>query len=186
MADQLRKLKVDRTTETAYGINTGMGEVQTLITFMNEKDSTEELPKRKCVICKLDSDGNLQEVVEFHLNTDYYYTLEYSDFSKVEFEKSFDNDLELDEFIMILDSFAVNMNGTVGYAVMDVMRWDATRQNNKLDQIMDALNIERKSGRGNQGNNNNSYFNRNGAASTDNSNRARSNHRSVEDLEDLE
>lgn len=172
------------TTTLQYGINTGISETQSVIGFGNEFILDGNV--RKIVhIGKVDPTGTLFDDITFGFNKDYHYNLEWTDFAKMECEKTFDNKLELEMFLSVLDQYAAGITGGISYSVMDMGRFNNTRVNNNIGQIMDALNIERKSNKSNGGDANNSFFNNNknqGAGSQEVNNRARSNRTSIDDI----
>ena len=169
---------LDGKEDKLYGVNTGFSETQSVIAFGKDDG------KMAVIIAKVDPEGKIQNAVTFHFNNEYHYGLEWTDFKKMECERNFNNNLELEMFKLVLDQFTEAMTGAMSYSVMDMGRFDNSRINTKIDLVMDALNIERKSSNGNPGN---SYFNKNGqgAASPENNNRGRSERSSLGDIEDL-
>ena len=163
----------------SFGINTGMGETQSLITFGFENDDIY------VTICKLSPEGVISDSVKFTFNSNYHYDITYNNFDKMDFVQNFRNMAEIEMFATVLDEYVKSVTGAVGYGVMDMIRFDMSRVNTKLDLVMESMGIERKSSYQPSGSASNSYFNKNGAASSTNSNRGRSEHRSLEDMDDM-
>ena len=82
-----------------------------------------------------------------------------------------------------MDEYVKAMTGAISYSVMDMARFDVSRINTKIELVMNKLGIESKSSRQVSSE---SYFNKNGlgsgAASPENTNRARSQRTSIEDI----
>ena len=161
-----------------------MSDTRNIIAVGNDPSSTSEGIKRFLVIGKVDPNGTLLNPVRFDFNFNYNFSIEWFDLYKMDCAKNFDNDLELDMFIAVLDQFTNAMTGAMAYSVMDMGRFDYSRINTKIESVMKALGIDTGKGNG-TGDQSNSYFNRNGAASPQNSNRGRSTNMSIEDLEDM-
>lgn len=165
--------------DQCFGINTGMGETQSLITFGYNNDDVY------VSICKLSPEGVISNEAVFTFNTNYHYDIAYNDFKKMYFVQNFRNMAEIEMFATVLEEYVKSITGAIGYGVMDMIRFDMSRVNTKLDLMMDSMGIERKSSYQPSGSASNSYFNKNGAASSTNSNRGRSEHRSLEDMDDM-
>ena len=166
-----------------FGVDTGSTDTRNIIAFGNDITSTKDGIKRYLVIGKVDPNGTLLNPVRFDFNFDYNITIEWFDLEKMDCGKRFDNNLEIDMIITTLEQFTNAMTGAVAYSVMDMGRFDYSRITTKIESIMTALNID--TGRNNGGDQSNSYFNRNGAASPQNSNRGRSSSMTIEDLDNM-
>lgn len=187
LSDILKKmyLPLSFNDSKTYGVDTGITDVRNIISFGNDVTaSKKDSIKRYVTIGKVDPDGNLQNPVRFDFNSNYHFAIEWNDFEKMDCNKAYDNDLEIDIFIIVLDQFVESMTGAHSYGVMDMMRFDNSRINTKIELVMDKLGIERKGNKG-SGDLSNSFFNKNGAASPQNSNRGRSNSTTMEDIEDM-
>lgn len=160
-------------SDKGYGINTGMGETQT-VTFLHKTDNEEYV----LTISKVDSSGNITNTEDFVFNKDFHYGIEFNDYSKMDFNRHIFDDLEFEQLEEAIKSFATVSNGAIAYTVADLTRYDYRAILNKMNPIYDALGIDR----GNNGNSRNSgggFFN-NGK----NENRGTSNHKSYEDMEE--
>ena len=94
---------------------------------------------------------------------------------------TYQDDVELDMLIIVLDEYIKAITGATAYTVMDMGRFDYSRINTKIELVMNKLGIESKSSRQVSSE---SYFNKNGlgADSPENTNRARSQRTSIEDI----
>lgn len=183
LKDKLEYLKtLDYNDTRLFGVDTGITDTRNIIAFGNDATSTKDGIKRYLVIGKVDPNGTLLNPVRFDFNFDFNFSIEWIDLNKMDCSKSYDNNLEMDMFIAVLEQFVNSMTGAMAYSVMDMARFDLSRVNTKIETVMEKLGIETKRGGGDQSN---SYFNKNGAASPQNSNRGRSNNMTIEDLEDM-
>lgn len=86
-------------------------------------------------------------------------------------KKEFYDGIELAQFEQTIKSFADNSNGTIGYSVLDLGRYDYKGLSNKLNPIYDKLGIERQNSGPRQSENNffsgsNGGFNRGTSTNT--------------------
>ena len=159
--------------EKGFGINTGMGEVQTVLYF-HVTDNRD----KAVTIAKIDKNGNITSSEEHVFNTtDFHYGLEFTNFKNMEFDKNFYPDIEIEQLKETLDTFAMASNGAIGYSVADITRYDYRALMNKMNPIYDALGIERNTGGNSRNNTGGGFFN-------NNNNRGSSNHKSYENMTD--
>lgn len=59
-----------------------------------------------------------------------------------EFDRDFYENIEIDEFIEILDQFATQMSKATAYTVIEEMKYDTSRMNTKIGLIAEALGVE--------------------------------------------
>ena len=130
-------------------------------------------------IGKFDGNGQIVSSSTITLNKEYHYALEWEDINSMNtMVKCFNDNIELDQIYEISLDFGRYMNGSLGYSVADISRYDYKRLDNAFDPLYDKLGIERRQ------NSNRSY----GGGSNnflDNSGRATSNSTSFDDVEDL-
>lgn len=156
----------------AFGVNAGMGEKVTYIGIHATTDM-----RTVVTIGKIDGAGNIIEKAEISLNKDYHYALEWENIDTMDVSKSVVDNLELDQLHELCEDFGRHMNGVIGYSVADITRYDTAKLSSKLDPIFDKLGIERKSYNGNSNRGSNNFMNNLG--NTD------SNHRSMDNIEDM-
>ena len=158
------------------GVNVGISETQTCVTFWHEENGAVTM-----AIAKIDGSGKRESEETFTFAAEYDYYLEFKDYAKIKFDKHYQQDLQLSSLIIALGEYFDGMCGGIAYSVMDYNRFDNFRTTTKLNAIMDKLGIQRQSSYSGGGGEN-SYFNRNGAAPQSST---YSDHRSAEDLDDL-
>lgn len=150
LASELMKMKKyiadGKIDGRSFGINGGMNEKISFIAFTPTEDG-----KITITIGKFDGNGNIVERADSTLNYDYHYALEWKNLDKMDMEKVYYNILELDQIIALMTDFGRYMNGAAGYATQYIARYNDARFHTRLDQIFDALGIERIQGRYNNG-----------------------------------
>lgn len=178
-----KSLEDTNTTNRSFGVDTGIGENKNFIAIGNTGNSTDDDIQRTLFIGKIDINGNLLEGNSFNFNHNYNYGIQWTDVQNMKFNTDFVDNTELDMFIIILDQFVSSITGAMAYSVMDMGRFNNSRLNTKIGLVMNKLGIESKSSRVTTSE---SYFNKNGlgsgAASPENTNRARSERTTIEDL----
>ena len=178
-----RSMKDSATTNKSFGVDTGIGETKNFIAIGNIPSSKEDDIQRTLFIGKVDINGNLLECNNFNFNHQYHFGIEWSDVKSMKFDTTYQDNTELDLFIVLLDEYIKAITGATAYSVMDMGRFDNSRINTKIELVMNKLGIETKSSKQASSE---SYFNKNGlgsgAASPENNNRARSQRTSIEDI----
>lgn len=155
----------------AFGVNAGMGEKVSYIGFSSDADE-----KIYMTIGKFDGTGDIIESSRFEFTKNYNFAIKWNDIKSNDLEKVYYDLVELNMLKHALDDFSRSMNGAIGYGVADTARFDAKRNDNKIDKIFDKLGIERiRSNSGNRSYGSNDFLS--GATS--------SNKTSIEDVEDL-
>ena len=178
-----RNMKDSETTNKSFGIDTGIGETKNFIAIGNTDSSKKDDIQRTLLIGKVDVNGNLLEGNSFNFNHQYHFGIEWTDVKSMKCTTTYHDNIELDLFITVLDEYVKAMTGAIAYSVMDMGRFDNSRINTKIELVMNKLGIESKSSKQASSE---SYFNKNGlgsgAASPENTNRARSQRTSIEDI----
>lgn len=176
---QIEQFKKERAAgvvgASGFGINTGMGEIQTvLIVHVDDNDRTT------ITIGKIDANGKYTQKEDFTLNeNNFHYGIKWNNIDTMDCDKSYYNTTEFEQFEQLVRDFANASNGAYAYAQADLTRYDYRALMNKMNPIYDALGIERQGG-GNGNNSRNSgsgFFNNNR-----NSNGGTSQHKSYDDL----
>ena len=178
-----RSLKDSATTTKSVGIDTGIGETKNFLAVGNKESSKNDDIQRTLCIGKVDINGNIVECNTFDFNHQYHFGIEWTDVQSMKCTTTYQDNVELDLLIIALEEYVKAMTGAVAYSVMDMGRFDYSRINTKIELVMNKLGIESKSSRQASSE---SYFNKNGlgsgAASPENTNRARSQRTSIEDI----
>ena len=181
MASELDKFKKDPKSNPV-GMALGSDSVVSCVTFIY----VDKIPT--LVMCHLNPDGSKDDEVWFTLNDDQYFSLNYSNYEKMDCEQIKHPKLILDIIQAMLWQFSDAMIGGYSYSVMDMGRFNDARINNKLNTLMSHFNIEYGSSNGNgvfKGNKGENYFNKNNAAAYDKPKKATSESIEVDDIAEL-
>lgn len=176
LADALEELIADP-KHIPVGVNVGITETQTCVTFWNEENGGVTM-----AIAKIDGSGKKESEELFTFAAEYDYYLEFKDYAKMKFDKHNVPNIQITSLIVALREYFDGICGGIAYSVMDYARFDISRTTTRLNAIMDKLGIQRQSSYNSGGSGENSYFNRQGAAPQGST---YSNHREAEDLDDL-
>ena len=155
----------------AYGVDTGINAVRPIIA-MTMINGAPYL-----VIGKVNQDGQFEARLDYPLNTHYHYGLEWGNLSKMDVKKDFNDTLEIDQLITLLDQFVAESFGAGAAATCEMMKWDYPSR--KIDAIANKLGVEYKTG--NYQSVGNSFFNKTDEAGSTGSQPERLN--SIEDLD---
>jgi hypothetical protein len=123
----------------AFGVNAGMGEKVTYIAFSADTDGSNVV-----TIGKFDGKGVIVESASFRMSIDFNYALNWDDLSANNLTKVFDNDAEIIMLRNAIADFSRSMSGAYGYSAFDINRYEQNKANKRIDQIFDALGIERQ------------------------------------------
>ena len=138
----------------AFGVNAGMGEKVSYIGFHTNKEKDIII-----TIGKFDDKVQIIESHDFMFLTQYNYSLEWKDITKMEIEKVYHDGLEFEMLYNTILDFSRNMSGAAGYATLDLNRYEQARILRKMDPIYDKLGIDRKFGNNNNGGGTNNFLN---------------------------
>jgi hypothetical protein len=153
----------------AFGVNAGMGEKVTYIAFSADTDGSNVI-----TIGKFDGKGVIVESASFRMSIDFNYALNWDDLAANNLTKVFDNDAEIIMLRNAIADFSRSMSGAYGYSAFDINRYEQNKANKRIDQIFDALGIERQNYGGNKSFSQNNFLNNTSSKST-----------SYEEIEDL-
>lgn len=120
---------------------------------------------------------------EFAPDSEYFGITNYNDQNDFGRDDTVGVNVEIELFKQVLKNYLVNCDGSVAGCVLDNLKYDITRINNKLDAIMENLGISKHN---NGGSSNygqaNSYWNNGGGGNS----RAASSDDNIEKIEDLD
>lgn len=120
------------------------------------------------IIRKINADtGELTATYAYQFKADYHYSIRNFDYAEKDFTKHYFPDLEIDQFLAVLDTYYTNMSGAVAYGVLRGAKYDIQREHTKTKLIMDKLGIE-STGEYSKGGgyNNRSFFSGNNSGSS--------------------
>lgn len=137
------------TMNDAYGVVTGMSDVQTIIQFhLNKVNSGKALS-----IAQIDKSGAFIKRFTFEFPDDYDFRIEWTNKDNMQFNKVFDNNLQFEMLKSAIKEFAVTSNGAAGYNTWDIGRYEISSIRNDIAALASASGIQLR--------NNNSNYNRN-------------------------
>lgn len=140
------------------GVNSGSSEIQGVIIIGAREGSTPETPRYFLLIGKVDATGKFVDRCELDFNFNYHSGLVFNDIGdSVDFEKEYYDDLEVRQLKTMLEEYCWSCNGATGYFSADIARYETARMENKIDDMVASMGIERKSSRSNTGNNGGGY-----------------------------
>lgn len=150
MSEELKKFIEDKKANPV-GVVTGTGDPTTCLTFIHDNDNIV------VDIRKVDANGNTTDSDSFTIQKDYHYSVSYKNFEKLDYSKTYYNDIEIKAIIDLFDNFYMACNGANAYSVLDMSRFNYGRLRSNTEAIMDKLGIQRASSRGSG----NSFFSNN-------------------------
>jgi len=160
--------------ERGFGINSGMGEIVSVLIFHLNENGTKAV-----TLGKVNGNGEYTEKYDYNFAAGFHYGLEWKGISSMNCEKVFSDEVEYEMFKETVRQFSISSNGAMAYSVADLTRYDTRAILNKMNPIFDKLGIERSRGNGNSGPSNNFFNNRD-----NNRNGGSSQHKSYDEMND--
>ena len=161
--------------DSVFGIDTGVGDVRGLIAI-GRKAGVPFIG-----LGKVNNDGSYENYQEYKFAKDTFYTLNIKDLKKLNFDKVYDNGVELEQLYHATVDFANAMGGAYAYAVHDIGRYDSGRTSNTLLAIANAVGARVGKGHGGGGN---SFFDGAGSGESKGKGGAPEGFINVDDLDD--
>lgn len=122
------------------GVSSGSG----LITLSNGKEYGVNCPL--LIISKINAEtGEIESSYAYQFKEDYHYTIRNFDKNTSEFDKIYNNSVEIEQLKTLLVEYYKAMTGAYAYSVIDNMKYDISRINTKLDSCAEKLGVEYKS-----------------------------------------
>lgn len=160
LAEEIKTLIANPNTMNNVGVTTGDG----LISFSDGKELG--INGYCLIIRKIDEQtGVATSSYAYEFKSDYHYSIRnFNDKSKngTIFDKYFYNDLEVYQFITILEEYYKSATGAIAYSVIDQSKYNNSRMDTKIGLIAEKLGVEFKSAGSRSVGNRNSFFNNNG------------------------
>lgn len=154
--------------QEAYGVDTGIKDTRPIIAI------TQVNGVNTIVIGKVDPNGNFESRVDYSLNSQYHYNLQWKNLNSMDVSKEYHDTIEIEELRQLCDDFSRSSYGAYAAATCEMMRWEYSTPQ-KIDAIASKLGVEM---RGQATSTGNSYFNR------DTQQRPVSSRSSIEELEE--
>ena len=162
----------------AFGVQTGLGEISTVIAFHINDDGTG----KAFSICKVNKDGNIVDKYSYQFQSENYYGLDWKDLSKMKFEKKYTNDIEYYILKNTIKEFGINFTGAGAYPVLDMYRYDYRSLQNRIDAVSEKLGIPTRSTNYSSQRSANNFFN---GMNAPESSEGTSNHIDYDQMDDL-
>lgn len=141
----------------AYGVDTGIKDVRPIIAiYANDTGIV-------LTIGKVNPDGSFESRLDYSINTEYHYGLEWNNLDNMEVEKKFYDTMEVEQLIQLFNEFSASAYGAGAAATLEMMRWDYSVPRN-LEAIANKLGVETgkmSSNNGRSSNSGNSFFSKN-------------------------
>lgn len=104
------------------------------------------------VIRSFDQNNNtVSSSYAYEFKKQYHYSIRNFKEKTIEFEKTFYDVIEIDQFVTLLEEYYKAMTGAVAFTVIDQSKYNFSRINTKLDSIANNLGIEYTKGNNNGG-----------------------------------
>ena len=169
-------LKLYKQDGIARGVDTGIKDVRPIIAIskINNEDTI--------TIGKITPDGSFESRVDYVLNSQYHYGLQWENLDSMDtVAKQYYDQLEIDQLIALCEEFAVSAFGATAASTCEMMKLDYSMQRN-IEAIASKLGVEMKANPSNNATRaGNSFFNK---ESGGNDLRSRANRSSLEELEE--
>ena len=167
LKNEIEKFLQDPITYNGVGVPSG----QAIISISNGVEYGKDAP---CVtIRKVNDNGEVVASFAYEFRRNYHYSVRNytggSDFTK-EFEEY--NNIEIEQFITVLDEYVKASTNAIAFSVMHQRQFSFNRMDSKIEAIASSLGVELpKGGQQRRGYSNSSYFNSsNGSSGNSNSN----------------
>lgn len=137
--------------------NVGVTSGQAAITISNGVEYGKNTPVM--TIRKINNEGQVVSSFAYEFKTNYHFAIR--DYTGSDFRKEFEayNNIEIKEFITILDEYCKAATTAVAFTVMDQQYYSRTRLENKIDAIANNLGVELPNSSNQKRFSSNSYFN---------------------------
>jgi hypothetical protein len=143
------------------GVNTGN---EGLVRFI---DGKELGVNNYCLIInKIDEAGNVLSSYAYEFKSKHHYAVENFNPKDASHKKAYYNNIEVEQFLDLLEQYYLAMSGAMAYSVMDGFRFTTDANNTKIDLIMSKLGVEYKPGTTSRSSSGGSYFDREGSSSS--------------------
>lgn len=162
------------------GVDSGFKETVSFIAF-KVTGNRPDVPEHSFIIGKVNSQGVIQNSVEFVFNVDYDYSLTWTNIDNMQVEKEINQFMGIQTFKDVLDEYTRNSAGGAGASVWDTGRYDMNKILKSFYPIWDKLGIERYKGN-KEGD---SFFDKQGNANMNPPERAHSSNKSYEEIQNM-
>lgn len=146
LAKEIEEFLKDPNAHTNLGVNAGNG----LICISNGKEYGVNCPL--IIIHKLNENGEIESSFAYQIKQNYHYTIRnFNKENPSEFDKLWDDLIELEQLHTLLTEYYKAMTGAYAYPVMENIKYDMSRINTKLDSCAEKLGVVYNTGSNNSG-----------------------------------
>ena len=139
------------------------------------------------VIRSFDNENNsVSSSYAYEFKKDYHYAIRNFNEKKIEFEKTYYNEIEIDQFVTLLEEYYKAMTGAVAFTVIDQSKYNNSRLNTKLDLIANKLGVEYGGGEKSSSGGGGSFFSNREPSNTTSNFNSGFIKGSIDDLDDLD
>lgn len=177
LASEIKNVMENSESTNNGGVPTGS---DGLISFSNGKELGINSP---CLIIrKIDANGNVLSSYVYQFKCAYHYSIRNFNESNSKHDRYFYDNIEVDQFLTLLDEYYRAMTGAIAYSIIDQQKYDTSRMNTKIESIAEKLGVSFKSNNTNYSNGGNSFFN-NTTSSSSSAASSSSRHSTIEELQ---
>lgn len=137
LADEITLFLQNPDTYSNVGVPSGSG----LISITNGKDVAGKFAP-SLVIRQIDEGGKVISTYLYEFKTQYHYSIRNYVEGSSEFDKIYNDMLEIEALRSLLLQYYESMSGAMAYSIIDQGRFDTSRINTKLDSIAEKLGIQ--------------------------------------------
>lgn len=166
LAEEIKNFIKDPVTYDNSGVPSGQG----LITVSRGTEFNS--PSPIIVIRKIDENGNVMSSFAYQTKHDYHYAVRgYNENGEFNKETESYKNIELLQFVTILEEFYKAATGAIAYTVLDQFKWEHNHMREWRNSVSAKLGIDTGYNKGSNGGNysSSSYFNNSSGRSNDSS-----------------
>ena len=119
------------------------------------------------IINKVNEDGEVTSSYAYEFKSKHHYHIENYDPKDSSHKKVYNNNLEVQQLLDLLETYYMSMTGAMAYSVMDANRFNTNAINTKIDLIMSKMGVEYKPGTTSRSSSGSSYFDGNRGTTSD-------------------
>lgn len=140
------------------------------------------------VIRSFDNENNtVSSSYAYEFKEQYHYSIRNFEEKKINFEKNYYDDIEIEQFVTLLEEYYKAMTGAIAFTVIDQNKYNNSRINSKIEMIANKLGVEFGGDKSSSSSSGGSFFSNREPSNTGGSNfNSGFNKGSIDDLDDLD
>lgn len=148
LAEGVERIIANNESRDVFGVDTGAGETRGFIAVGRDTG------KPFLFIAKVNAGGKYDSSQRFDFNVDYNYLLKVHDVANLKCQKEYMNNVELQQFVDLLNDYARFASGALGASFYDIGRYESSKLSNMVRKIAEKTGaIDSKYNNGGNGNN---------------------------------